>query len=154
MCKFQNFHSPVKKKKKKKKKKTMKFEKTYFGMKKRTAVFSFEKRTKYGKNVLVGSSGGGGGEDDFFNLDLMFWLIKIICFRANWPQCKVHVSDEHCFYVRMLFKTRQNPVFIVAWDKYIMLHHYLNSKALLYYKMSNKNENCILTRSTRGILKQ
>ena len=25
-------------------------------MKKRTAVFSFKKRTKYGKNVLVGSS--------------------------------------------------------------------------------------------------
>ena len=31
--------------------------KKYFGMKKRTAVFSFKKRTKYGKNVLVGSSG-------------------------------------------------------------------------------------------------
>ena len=29
---------------------------TYFCRKKRTAVFSFKKRTKYGKNVLVGSS--------------------------------------------------------------------------------------------------
>ena len=30
--------------------------KTYFGGKKRTAVFSFKKHTKYGKNVLVGIS--------------------------------------------------------------------------------------------------
>ena len=40
-------------KKKKKKKKNWK---TYFCRKKRTAVFPFKKRTKYGKNVLVGSS--------------------------------------------------------------------------------------------------
>ena len=38
---------------KKKKKKNLK---TYFGGKKHTAVFSFKKRTKYGKNVLVGIS--------------------------------------------------------------------------------------------------
>ena len=39
---------------KKKKKKNWK---TYFCRKKRTAVFPFKKRTKYSKNVLVGSSG-------------------------------------------------------------------------------------------------
>ena len=38
------------------KKKNTQFLKTYFCRKKRTAVFSFKKRTKYGKNVLLGSS--------------------------------------------------------------------------------------------------
>ena len=42
--------------KKKKKKKQRKNKQKYFCRKKRTAVFSFKKRTKYGKNVLVGSS--------------------------------------------------------------------------------------------------
>ena len=50
-----NFHSQKKKKKKKK-------FKTYFGGKKRTAVFSFKKRTKYGKNVLLATAGEKSSE--------------------------------------------------------------------------------------------
>ena len=59
MCNVELSLSSIKKKKKKKKKKiekNRKKKKTYFGGKKRTAVFSFKKRTKYGKNVLVGIS--------------------------------------------------------------------------------------------------
>ena len=40
-----------------------KLKNTYFCRKKRTAVFSFKKRTKYGKNVLVGSSVWGLKEE-------------------------------------------------------------------------------------------
>ena len=54
MCKFQNFHSPVKNKKKKKKNRN--FLKRIFPGKNVLSVFSFKKRTKYGKNVLLGSS--------------------------------------------------------------------------------------------------
>ena len=53
-----HFRTSISGEKKKKKKKKRNLQKRIFARKKRTAVFSFKKRTKYGKNVLVGSSVG------------------------------------------------------------------------------------------------